>query len=69
MDVMSAYGLLGGISDYTSIEALKTKKKTVVTKSCIDHIFVRSRKRDAFTAALGTKLADHDHRVTTHACN
>ncbi|KAI5639565.1 reverse transcriptase (RNA-dependent DNA polymerase) domain-containing protein [Phthorimaea operculella] len=55
MNVLSAQGLVRGISDYTRVEL----RKGIVTKSCIDHIFVRSRIQDVYCGALGTKLADH----------
>ncbi|CAH2092678.1 unnamed protein product [Euphydryas editha] len=58
LDMMSGYGLSCGITDYTRIEILNGK----VVKSCIDHIFVRSRMKDVYTATLCTVLADH--RIT-----
>lgn len=59
LDVMYGHGLSCGITDFTRIEELQNK----TTKTCIDHIFVRSRMRDVYCAALGTVLADH--RLTT----
>lgn len=57
-DMLSALGLMCGISDYTRIE----KRKDIVTKSCIDHIFTRCHTLEPYTAAVDTVLADH--RVT-----
>lgn len=48
-------GLVCGITEYTRIEQYKGS----ISKTCIDHIFVRSRTQDLFTAVVGTKLADH----------
>lgn len=56
------HGLSCGITQYTRIEKVKNK----ITKSCIDHIYARSRTQDVYTAALATKLADH--RATVFAC-
>lgn len=55
-------GLACGITEYTRIELYKNK----ITKSCIDHIYARSRSLNLYTAALGTTLADH--RATALAC-
>lgn len=63
LDIMSGFGLSCGITDYTRIEMLNG----LVTKSCIDHIFVRSRMIDVHTAALCTVLADHRVTVATLA--
>lgn len=48
-------GLTSAISDYTRIE----KRNDIITRSCIDHIFVRSRSLDLYSAALGAVWADH----------
>lgn len=48
-------GLMNAISDYTRIET----RDGIVTMSCIDHIFARSRSLDLYSAALGTVMADH----------
>lgn len=61
LDTVSEYGLVCGISDYTRIES----KNSIITKSCIDHIFVRSRTQEVHCAALATVLADHCVTVTT----
>ena len=55
INMLSSRGLECGISDYTRIETIKNK----VTKSCIDHIYARSRTQHLYTAALATVLADH----------
>ncbi|KAI5639343.1 reverse transcriptase (RNA-dependent DNA polymerase) domain-containing protein [Phthorimaea operculella] len=55
LSVMSENGLVSGIADYTRIET----RKGVITKSCIDHVLVRSRLQDVYCAALCTKLSDH----------
>lgn len=57
-DMLSALGLMCGISDYTRIE----KRKDTITKSCLDHIFTRCHTLEPYTAAVDTVLADH--RVT-----
>ncbi|KAI5635933.1 reverse transcriptase (RNA-dependent DNA polymerase) domain-containing protein [Phthorimaea operculella] len=62
LNTMYEHGFACGISDFTRIEKLKD----TVTKSCIDHIFVRSRLQDVYCAALGTVLADH--RLTAVTC-
>lgn len=56
-------GLECAISDFTRVET----KGHIVTKTCIDHIFVRSRLHDLYSAALGTVLADHRMTITTLA--
>lgn len=63
LNVLSDYGLLTGITQYTRVES---RRNETVSKSCIDHIFVRSRSQDVFTAVLGTVLADH--RAIALAC-
>lgn len=55
ISMLSSTGLECGISDYTRIELTKEK----LSKTCIDHIYARTRTQDLFTAALGTVLADH----------
>ncbi|XP_045511067.1 uncharacterized protein LOC123705990 [Colias croceus] len=55
-------GLVCGITVHTRLELNNDK----LSKSCIDHIFARSRSQDLFTAALGTTLADH--RAVILAC-
>lgn len=55
-------GLVCGITDFTRIE----QRKNNVSKSCIDHIYARSRTQDLYTAVLGTLLADH--RMIVIAC-
>lgn len=62
INMLSEFGLVGGISEHTRIEFHKGK----LTKSCIDHIYARSRTQDLFTAALGSTLADH--RAVALAC-
>lgn len=61
LNLLSEHGLACGIRDYTRIES----RKDSVTKSCIDHIFVRSPTQDVHCAALGTVLADHRVTVAT----
>lgn len=56
-------GLECAISDFTRIET----KGNIVTKTCIDHIFVRSCIHDLYSAALGTVLADHRMTIVTIA--
>lgn len=56
-------GLECAISDFTRIET----KGSIVTKTCIDHIFVRSRLDELYSAALGTVLADHRMTIITLA--
>ncbi|CAK1597319.1 unnamed protein product, partial [Parnassius mnemosyne] len=56
------YGLMCGISQYTRIEIANCK----LSKTCIDHIYARSRTQGVYTAALGTQLADH--RAIVLAC-
>ncbi|CAK1602106.1 unnamed protein product [Parnassius mnemosyne] len=52
---MSECGLTSAISDYTRIEI----RGNNTTRSCIDHIFNRTRSLDLYSAALGTVMADH----------
>lgn len=52
---MSECGLTSAISDYTRIET----RGNNTTRSCIDHIFTRTRSLDLYSAALGTVMADH----------
>lgn len=61
-NTLHSLGLMCGITDYTRIELSNGR----LNKSCIDHIFARSRSQDLFTAALGTTLADH--RAVIIAC-
>lgn len=56
-------GLECAISDFTRVET----KDNTVSKTCIDHIFVRSRLDDLYSAALGTVLADHRMTIVTLA--
>lgn len=59
-NILYGCGVACGITEYTRIELRKNKhNKYILTKSCIDHIYARSRTQDLFTAAIGTKLADH----------
>ncbi|KAL0871061.1 hypothetical protein ABMA27_004866 [Loxostege sticticalis] len=62
LEMLSGYGLMCGISDYTRIE----KKLNLITKSCIDHIFARLPTFDPYAAALDITLADH--RAIMLAC-
>lgn len=39
--------------------------KAKVTRTCIDHIFIRSSTEELYSAALGTALADHRMVVAT----
>lgn len=52
---MSECGLTSAISDFTRIEI----RGNNTTRSCIDHIFARTRSLDLYSAALGTVMADH----------
>lgn len=52
---MYNHGLACGITDYTRIEISDGR----LSKTCIDHIYARSRSLRMYTAALGTVLADH----------
>lgn len=53
---MSEIGLDCGISQYTRIE----KKGEIITKSCIDHVFIRcSGNRTAHTSVVNSAPADH----------
>lgn len=61
VNLLSERGLQCAISDYTTVEMLKGS----VTKSCIDHIFIRYCTGDVHSAALGTVLADHRMTVAT----
>ncbi|CAG4965395.1 unnamed protein product [Colias eurytheme] len=54
LDMLSEFGLMCGISNYTRIESRDNK----ITKSCIDHIFTRTDDT-SYTAAVDTVLADH----------
>lgn len=63
LDMLSGFGLMCGVSDYTRIEMRKNK----VSKSCIDHIFARLPTLDQYSAAIDTVLADH-RVVTIAAC-
>lgn len=54
-NLLAEKGLMCGISDYTRIEETNGK----ISKTCIDHIFVRNSTEDLYSAALGTVLADH----------
>lgn len=59
-NILYGCGIACGITEYTRTELRKSKnKKYTLTKSCIDHIYARSQTQDLFTAAIGTKLADH----------
>lgn len=55
VNMLYGCGLVCGISEYTRIEL----KSELISKSCIDHIFARSRSQDMYSAALCTTLADH----------
>lgn len=61
-NMLHGLGLLCGITEHTRIELCKKQ----ISKSCIDHIYARSRSQDLFSAALGTTLADH--RAVIIAC-
>ncbi|XP_047508137.1 uncharacterized protein LOC125051677 isoform X1 [Pieris napi] len=61
-NTLHSLGLMCGITTYTRAELYKG----IVTKSCIDHIYARSQTHDLYTAAVGTKLADH--RAIVLAC-
>lgn len=61
-NALHSLGLLRGITDHTRIELANGHLR----KSCIDHIYARSRSQDLFTAAIGTTLADH--RAVILAC-
>lgn len=54
-NLMHELGLTQGTSSYTRIAKLKDS----VTKSCIDHIFARSNRRDLHSAVVNTVIADH----------
>lgn len=53
--MLHSAGFACGISEYTRIQFANNK----ISKSCIDHIYARTRTQNVFTAALGTVLADH----------
>ncbi|KAG7310783.1 hypothetical protein JYU34_003599 [Plutella xylostella] len=55
LNLLSGRGLLCGITDYTRIE----ERNGIISKSCIDHVFIRDRTGDLYSAAIGTVLADH----------
>ncbi|CAK1585022.1 unnamed protein product [Parnassius mnemosyne] len=61
-NMLHSLGLLCGITAYTRIELSNGR----LSKSCIDHIYARSRTQDLYTAAIGTTLADH--RAVIIAC-
>ncbi|XP_045777927.1 uncharacterized protein LOC123875895 [Maniola jurtina] len=60
--MLHSLGLMCGITAHTRIELCNGK----ISKSCIDHIYARSRTQDLYTAAIGTTLADH--RAVILAC-
>lgn len=62
LETLSGHGLMCGISEYTRIE----KKLNKITKSCIDHFFVRFPTLRPYTAVLDVTLADH--RAIVLAC-
>ncbi|CAH2104030.1 unnamed protein product [Euphydryas editha] len=53
--MLSERGYCCGITDYTRIQLRLNK----ITKSCIDHIFVKYHYAEPCTAAIDTVLADH----------
>lgn len=56
LDSLCELGLERGISQYTRVES----KGDIITKSCIDHIFVRAVDcSEVHTAVISSALADH----------
>jgi hypothetical protein len=56
LNKLSETGLESGINQYTRIE----KRGEAISKSCIDHIFVRSSNcSEVYTAVINNALADH----------
>lgn len=62
VNTMSECGLVSAITDYTRIAT----KEHIITKSSIDHFFVRTRSLDVYSAVLGTALADHRMIILTY---
>lgn len=65
LETVVEYGLMCGITDYTRIE----KKLNIVTKSCIDHIFLRSTSLHPHSAAVDLALADHRAVILACVCD
>lgn len=65
VSMMLECGLHQAISNYTRI--IKTKIGT--TKTCIDHIFVKSCEFDPHSAVLSTALADHCMTALALVCD
>lgn len=56
LNSLSEIGLVCGISQYTRVET----RGDILTKSCIDHIFLRAvNYREVHTAVINNALADH----------
>ncbi|KAG7309730.1 hypothetical protein JYU34_004226 [Plutella xylostella] len=56
LDCLYGEGLECGITQYTRVE----KKQNIITKSCIDHIFVRNVNNNTVrTCVINNALADH----------